>query len=162
LQRKRRGPRRGDQRRCVCVEHVLEECEAERKLDTQRDRKQERDKKREEKIRERVCVYVRYTATHCTSQFSQNATATHCNSMQHTAKHSNTLQHTATHCNTLRRSATTHCNIPQQHTATQVQMPQNKAALLAERGLQCRSLSCHCTHQRAHEPTSLAARTQLL
>jgi len=35
----------------------------------------------------------------------KDATATHCNTLQHTATHCNTLQHAATHCNTLQHTA---------------------------------------------------------
>jgi len=79
----------------------------------------------------------------CGRRVSCEATATHCNTLQHTATHCNTLQHTAmetcgrrgimwgcrvsgytqllceataTHCNTLQHTAT-HCNTLQ-HTAT--------------------------------------------
>jgi len=71
-----------------------------------------------------------HTAAYC-STLQHTATATHCNTLQHTAAHCSTLQHTATQCSTLQHNApkwgcaqacacdntATHCNTLQ-HTAT--------------------------------------------
>ena len=107
------------------------------------------------------CNALLYTPqhTHTTARrafMRGSATATHCNTLQHTATHCNTLQHTATHCNIdmdaqllhsgahppWARHTTPDCSTLQ-HTATHCNTPQHTAA-------HCNTLQHTATHSATH------------